>query len=102
MFSEWLEVHDDCTFTIDGDNYIAVIKKINKDSLEVRPISVNYLTPEKYEMLTLPSTSYDNIKLQIWDDGRGCDNSAIGIAGCYDSYQYWLTDLGAAMAAGEA
>ncbi len=29
---------------------------------------------------------FDEIKLELWMDGRGCDNSAIGVSGCYEPY----------------
>ena len=69
MFSEWLEVYDDCTFTIDGNSYTAVIKKINDDSLEVQPVRVNYESNidrdnnglPKFDMLVLSSTAYEDI-----------------------------------------
>jgi|TARA_B110000858_G_C17701775_1_gene426307 hypothetical protein len=91
-----LQVEDDCKFTIDGDNFVAVIKEIYDDRLVVKPISMNYQSlldgPLKplFPLLTIIADDYDAFDLEFFEDGRGCDNSAIGIAGCYEPWTQWL------------
>jgi len=93
MFDNYIEEGlDDCKFVIDGLEYIAIIEKIGKNHLIVKPLQrtgkgvweTNMDT--KFEKLYLPRATFDEIKLELWMDGRGCDNSAIGCFGCYEPY----------------
>tara|TARA_R110000824_G_scaffold394268_1_gene593927 strand:- start:25 stop:339 length:315 start_codon:yes stop_codon:yes gene_type:complete len=104
MFNDYIEVGFDlCQFKINGYDYSAIIKEVNEDHLVVAPIQrTNWKDihetslSTKFDKLHLPRTSFDNIKLEIWMDGRGCDNSAIGISGCYEPYTRFLTKKEAA------
>jgi hypothetical protein len=43
-----------------------------------------------FPLLTIIADDYDAFDLEFFEDGRGCDNSAIGIAGCYEPWTQWL------------
>tara|TARA_R110002126_G_scaffold218179_1_gene363902 strand:- start:1 stop:324 length:324 start_codon:yes stop_codon:yes gene_type:complete len=96
MFGNYIEEGlDDCRYIIDGWEYTAIIYEVNEDHLVVKPISrtnrkgeVEHNTETKFKKLSLPATSFAEIKLALWMDGRGCDNSAIGCSGCYEPYTF--------------
>mgnify|MGYP000070460460 FL=1 len=90
---DYIEVgYDTCKYTIDGITTTAIIKEITPNYLSVKPLSklgknvheTNLDTDFVGE--TFSSDCYDAIDLEIWMDGRGCDNSAIGVSGCYEPY----------------
>lgn len=92
----YIEVNEDtCKYKKDGLTYTAIIKEVTPHHLSVKPISaVNfesgvYLTNMDTEFLgaSFASDCYDHIELEIWMDGRGCDNSAIGVSGCYEPWR---------------
>ena len=92
--TNYIEVgYDTCKYTIDGITTTAIIKEVTPHHLSVKPISkTNH--KDMYETNldttfvgeTFSSDCYDAIDLEIWMDGRGCDNSAIGVSGCYEPY----------------
>ena len=91
--TNYIEVgYDTCKYTIDGITTTAIIKEITPNYLSVKPLSklgknvheTNLDTDFVGE--TFSSDCYDAIDLEIWMDGRGCDNSAIGVSGCYEPY----------------
>jgi len=84
---------DDCKFIINGYEYTAIIKEVTDTHLVVKPVQkTNWKdtferSPQwKHEEISLPAKSYKKFDLQFWIDGRGCDNSAIGCHGCWESY----------------
>ena len=90
---DYIEVgYDTCKYTINGITTTAIIKEITHNYLSVKPLSklgknvheTNLDTDFVGE--TFSSDCYDAIDLEIWMDGRGCDNSAIGVSGCYEPY----------------
>jgi hypothetical protein len=84
--------YDTCKYTVDGITTTAIIKEVTDGYLSVKPISK--MGKNVYETNldttfvgeTFSSDCYDAIDLEIWMDGRGCDNSAIGVSGCYEPY----------------
>jgi hypothetical protein len=94
LFDDYIEVNmDTCKFQKDGFDYTAIVKEVGNDHLVVKPISrTNYKDiyennlDTTFQIINLHENSFDDIKLEIWMDGRGCDNSAIGISGCYEPY----------------
>lgn len=89
----YIEVgYDTCKYTIDGITTTAIIKEITPNYLSVKPISKlgKYVHETNLDTdfvgETFSSDCYDAIDLEIWMDGRGCDNSAIGVSGCYEPY----------------
>ena len=96
----YIEVgYDTCKYTIDGITTTAIIKEVTPNYLSVKPISrlgknvfeTNLSTD--FVGQTFSSDCYDAIDLEIWMDGRGCDNSAIGVSGCYEPYTMLMTEV---------
>ena len=97
--TSYIEVgYDTCKYTIDGITTTAIIKEVTPNYLSVKPISrlgknvfeTNLSTD--FVGQTFSSDCYDAIDLEIWMDGRGCDNSAIGVSGCYEPYTMLMTE----------
>ena len=91
--TNYIEVgYDTCKYTIDGITTTAIIKEVTPNYLSVKPISK--MGKNVYETNldttfvgeTFSSECYESMNLEIWMDGRGCDNSAIGVSGCYEPY----------------
>jgi hypothetical protein len=91
--------YDTCKYTVDGITTTAIIKEVTPNYLSVKPISrlgknvfeTNLSTD--FVGQTFSSDCYDAIDLEIWMDGRGCDNSAIGVSGCYEPYTMLMTEV---------
>lgn len=86
---------DTCKYTVDGITTTAIIKEVTDGYLLVKPLSktnhkdmyeTNLDRETKFDIEIFASDCYDAIDLEIWMDGRGCDNSAIGVSGCYEPY----------------
>ena len=94
MFDGYIEEGlDTCKYVKDGMEYTAIVEKVNNECLLVKPIQMtNWKDVFKnnlqntFEKMTLNYKDFEDIKLELWIDGRGCDNSAIGVQGYYDSY----------------
>jgi hypothetical protein len=41
-------------------------------------------------MIKLTKDMFDKVGLELWDDARGCDNSAIGVAGHYEPWSDFI------------
>lgn len=84
---------------IDGDLHNGIILEVCDDGIMVRPMYVNneyqYLDgePVKYEPYWISIDEFDDVKLEIFDDNWGCDDSAIGVEGCFEPwYKVWDAD----------
>lgn len=77
---------------IDGDLHNGIILEVCEDGLMVRPFYVNsdyqYLDGKQvhYEPYWIAKEDFDKVKLEIWDDNWGCDDSAIGVEGCLEPW----------------
>jgi len=52
-------------------------------------MSIDYesaIFKENVPMVKLTKDMFDKVNLELWDDNRGCDNSAIGLSGCYEPW----------------
>ena len=103
MWDEWLEEYEQVKWKQNGDYYNGYIKSLDDkhpvtgdSGLTVKVTSINYEndwnSKKKHPIVYIPCTAYDNIELEMWTDGRGCDNSAIGVSGNYESYKYYLKE----------
>ena len=45
---------------------------------------------ENVPMVKLTKEMFDKVNLELWDDARGCDNSAIGVSGCYEPWTNFI------------
>jgi hypothetical protein len=83
---------DTCQYTLNGVTTTAIIEEVTPHHIAVKPIS--RIGKNVYETnldttfigQIFSSDCYEDINLEIWMDGRGCDNSAIGVSGCYEPY----------------
>jgi len=89
LFANWVALSFDdfeqCQYKLEGKRVVALIKKFNKDSIVVKPLSIDY-DYGTFSEVTLNLSEFDEIGLEIFDDARGCDNSAIGVQGCYEPW----------------
>jgi|SaaInlV_125m_DNA_1040241.scaffolds.fasta_scaffold226293_2 hypothetical protein len=97
---DYIEVGlDTCQFTDNELTVTAIIKAVSANSLTVKPISrmgknvYESNLDTTFKEMFLPRSSFDKIGLEIWSDGRGCDNSAIGCSGYYESYKSFEENL---------
>ena len=69
--------------------FIVTANFIKEPGLEInRPESNTSETQENAAILIAVGASGE-----IWMDGRGCDNSAIGVSGCYEPYTMLMTEV---------
>lgn len=90
MRQDMIEVMDSVEFKMDGSRYRAFIKELRKDGMTVKVIQKDFERAlwgdfEEF-MMDINESDFDNLELEIWADGRGCDNSAIGVQGCHEPW----------------
>ena len=88
MRRDMIEVMDSITFRKDGSFFRAFIKELRKDGMTVKVIEKDFERSlwgdfEPF-MMDIVESQFDDLQLEIWADGRGCDNSAIGVQGCHE------------------
>ena len=93
-FNDWsVRQHDGAEFTLDGKFYHGVINKLSEEGIMFRPFSIDFERKpgyEQYPLMFIRITDFDNINLEIWDEHRGCDDSAIGLEGYHVPWrQVW-------------
>lgn len=95
-FNDWsVRKYDPCECTIDGKNYHGMIKLLSESGIVMQPFSIDFehrsIDEPRHEPVIIKKEDFDKVKLEIWDEGRGCDNSAIGISGCFEEWRYsWV------------
>jgi len=101
LFEKWTQLgqetfgdtFEQCQFILDNKRYTGMIKEFGENHINVKPMSIDYescIFMEKVNMIKLTKDMFDKIKLELWDDARGCDNSAIGVAGCYEPWENFI------------
>lgn len=86
QFSDYgVRIGDAVEYKIPGssDYNRGYISELREDGIKVR----FYTNGEYKTEANLPKDLFDEFKLEIFDDNRGCDNSAIGLSGCYEPWQ---------------
>ena len=98
-FNDWsVRQYDGAEFVLDGKRYHGMITKLSEEGIMFRPFTIDEERAngedwaENYPQMFVRITDFDNIKLEIWDEGRGCDNSAIGISGCFENWRHVWPD----------
>lgn len=90
-FNDWsVREFDGAQFELEGKRYHGMITKLSEEGIMFRPFDIDYDRPEdgeRFPLMWVRMTDFDNINLEIWDEGRGGDNSAIGISGCYEEWR---------------
>lgn len=59
------------------------ISELREDRIIVR----HYNNGEYESEAILGKSIFDEFQLEIFDENRGCDNSAIGLSGCYEPWR---------------
>ena len=95
MRNDMIEIDDTVQFKLNGDRFKAFIKELNIDSMKVKVIEKNFVSSlwGDFEAFTMDinESEFDSVELEIWSDGRGCDNSAIGVSGCHEPWKWvWI------------
>ena len=95
-FNDWsVRQYDPAQFVLDGKHYHGMISKLSEEGIMFRPFDIDFDRPEgdeQYPLMFLRITDFDNVKLELWDEGRGGDNSAIGISGCFEDWRHVWPD----------
>jgi len=95
MRNDMIEKGDTVLFKLNGDRCRAFIQELSIDSMKVKVIEKNFERSlwgdfEEFEMV-INESEFDSVELEIWADGRGCDNSAIGVSGCHEPWKWvWI------------
>ena len=99
MRNDMIETGDSVQYKNDqGQSVRAFINELGEDYMVVRPTTIDWeyaggvpFGDERYAEETLTVDMFDDVELEIWSDGRGCDNSAIGVSGCHEPWaSVWL------------
>ncbi len=98
MRNDMIELGDRVEYIQDGKWVRAFINELVEYHMVVRPETIDFEyagahwdSGVMYEEATFTVDMFDDIRLCIWSDGRGCDNSAIGVSGCCEPWQHvWL------------
>ena len=95
-FNNWsVRQYDGAQFVMNGKRYHGMISQLSEEGIMFRPFDIDYDRPEngeRYPLMFVKVSDFDKIELEIWDEGRGCDNSAIGISGCYEDWRHVWPD----------
>ena len=70
---------------IDGEFHNGIILEVTKDGIMVRPTSKDFVY-SKGDPYWIAKKNFDKVQLKIWDDNWGCDDSAIGVEGCFEPW----------------
>tara|TARA_R100000027_G_C2170556_1_gene70659 strand:- start:115 stop:516 length:402 start_codon:yes stop_codon:yes gene_type:complete len=98
-FNDWsVRQYDGAEFVLDGKRYHGMITKLSEEGIMFRPFTINEERAnsedwaENYPQMFVRITDFDNIKLEIWDEHRGGDNSAIGLSGYFSEWRHVWPD----------
>ena len=95
-FNDWsVRQWDGAEFYKDGKYYHGMIKKLSEEGIEFKPFEIDFDRPENDESfpsMWIPMADFDKIKLEIWDEHRGGDNSSIGVSGCFEEWRWVWPD----------
>ena len=58
------------------------ISELREDGIKIRFYNFGKYESEAH----LPKSLFDEFDLQIFDENRGCDDSAIGLSGCFEPW----------------
>ena len=98
-FNDWsVRQYDGADFVLDGKRYHGMITKLSEEGIMFRPFTINEERAngedwaENYPQMFVRISDFDNINLEIWDEYRGCDDSAIGLSGCFTKWRHVWPD----------
>ena len=85
---EIVSEYDSFRYTQLGVNYEGFVKNVGKDFIEGRFCETNEYGEKHgvwfYTIIYLKS--FKELNMEWWFDGQGCDNSAIGVSGCWEAF----------------
>ena len=95
-FNDWsVRKYDGAEFVLDGKRYHGTITDLSEEGIMFRPFDIDFDRPEgeeQFPLMFVRITDFDNIKLEIWDEHRGGDNSAIGLSGYFSEWRHVWPD----------
>ena len=95
-FNDWsVRQYDGAEFVLDGKRYHGSITKLSEEGIMFRPWTIDeerLPLDESYPVMFVRITDFDNINLEIWDEHRGGDNSAIGLSGYFTEWRHVWPD----------
>ncbi len=86
QFSNYgVRIGDAVEYRIPGSNELSrgYISELREDRIVVR----HYNNGEYESEARLGKSIFDEFQLEIFDENRGCDDSAIGLSGCYEPWR---------------
>jgi hypothetical protein len=71
-----------------GKSYEGFVKKVGNDFIEGRFFETDQYSLRKGDFFdtTILLESFEGLEMEWWFDGQGCDNSAIGVSGCWETF----------------
>ncbi|NCX70005.1 MAG: hypothetical protein EBW86_05260, partial [Rhodobacteraceae bacterium] len=94
-FNDWsVREFDGAQFELEGKRYHGMITKLSEEGIMFRPFTINEERASgtdwsvQHPLMFVRITDFDNINLEIWDEHRGCDNSAIGVPGSFENWRH--------------
>ena len=98
-FNDWsVREFDSAEFKLEGKRYHGMITKLSEEGIMFRPFTINEERAhggdwaEQYPVMFVRLTDFDNVGLEIWDEHRGCDDSAIGLSGYFTEWSHVWPD----------
>ena len=93
QFNDWsVRQYDGAEFWLDGKFYHGMITKLSEEGIEFRPFSIDFesrpISEKSYDKVFIKIEDFDKVKLEIWDEHRGGDNSSIGCSGYFTEWRY--------------
>ena len=95
MRTDMIEKGDTVEFKIGSKNFRAFIQETREDGMKVKVVQrdMDFARDGDFEafIADIDEDMFDLIDLHIWSDGRGGDNSAIGVSGCHEPWdRVWI------------
>ena len=95
-FNDWsVRQGDGAEFKLNGKFYHGVINKLSEEGIMFRPFSIDFEHKpgyEQYDLMFIKLEDFDKVQLEIFDEYRGCDDSAIGLSGCFEKWRHLWPD----------
>ena len=97
-FNDWsVRQYDGAEMEIDGQFYHGMITELSKEGIEFLPFTIDHEYKHNdprnsYDRIWIHMENFDKYKLEIWDEHRGGDDSAIGLSGYFTEWRHVWPD----------